>query len=162
LSAAAISILLAAPEDLLIDNMLSDSSDDDNDAFDENFIDDEILHDSPNASKFSFPIYIYFSLTLHQREDFVQGLPFFGTIFRDINISSMESVADAKLLQMPFFMGGPEPKYKIKKTYAVEQVYHDIMGQYEGTYDLMRCRRIRHFPLSGLFSTPFTRASHPS
>jgi hypothetical protein len=83
-------------------------------------------------------IYIYFSLILHQREDFVQGLPFFGTIFRDINISSMESVADAKLLLMPFFMGGPEPKYAIKKTYAVEQVYHDIMGQHEGTSDLMR------------------------
>jgi hypothetical protein len=24
------------------------------------------------------------------------------------------------------------------------------------------CSRIRDFPLSGLFSTPFTRASHPS
>jgi hypothetical protein len=60
LSAAAISILLAAPEDtnLLIDNMLSDSSDDDNDAFDENFIDDKILHDH-QSSQFSS---IYISL----------------------------------------------------------------------------------------------------
>jgi hypothetical protein len=37
-----------------------------------------------------------------------------------------------------------------------------LAGDFIGQHTLTLCSRIRDFPLSGMFSTPFTRASHPS
>jgi hypothetical protein len=69
-------------------------------------------------------LYFYLYLCREEREEFVRALPFFGDIFKDIDFTSLASLAAAKLKLMRYFMSR---QYKINKTYSIENVYNDIM-----------------------------------
>jgi hypothetical protein len=59
-------------------------------------------------------LYLFLSLSLELRREFIDSTPVIGNIFKIVDISSKDSIAYAKILLMELFMSGVKPKFAVQ------------------------------------------------